>query len=156
MLRDPLTPQEHINWTPINLAKLRQCAQRVLRRCLRIGRLADNCPTRGSKGAIPRCGLQCWGHSKLFTWIAENLQAKTQALRARLRISQQLHQLIFPQHRRCVAARFVAPSERLLPRPDHLRDTTRSPVFTPSNDVTHIRYVPVAAATHANPAKYCL
>jgi hypothetical protein len=47
-------------------------------------------------------------------------------------------------------------SERLLPRPNHLRDTIRSPVFTPSNDVTHIRYVPVAVATHSNPAKYCL
>ena len=40
--------------------------------------------------------------------------------------------------------------------PNYLRDTTRFPVFTLSNDVTRTRYVPVAVATHSNPAKYCL
>src|SRR5436305_11140966 len=44
------------------LAELCKSTERVLRCCLRIGCLSHNCPARGSKGAIPGWGLQCWGH----------------------------------------------------------------------------------------------
>src|SRR5438874_6899724 len=49
------------------LAELCKSTERVLRCCLRIDGLSHNCPTRGSKGAIPGWGLQCWGNSKLLS-----------------------------------------------------------------------------------------
>src|SRR5688500_5118722 len=38
----------------------------------------------------------------------------------------------------------------------YFRVTTNVPVLTPSNDVTRTRYVPVAGATHSNPANHPL